>query len=68
MRLLVAEDELDLAEVLAAFLEKDPFIVDTVHDGVDALDHASTGGYDALILDIMMPKLDGLQVLSRLRE
>ena len=68
MRLLVAEDELDLAEVLAAFLEKDQFIVDTFHDGVDALDHASTGGYDALILDIMMPKLDGLQVLSRLRE
>ena len=68
MRLLVAEDELDLAEVLAAFLTKNQYAVDTVHDGAAALDYASTGEYDAIILDIMMPKLDGLAVLTRLRD
>lgn len=68
MRLLIAEDDLDLAEALTAFLEKDQYTVDAVHDGSDALDHAGTGEYDAIILDIMMPKLDGLQVLTRLRD
>lgn len=68
MRLLVAEDELDLAEALTVFLEKNQYTVDAVHDGGAALDYASTGEYDAMILDIMMPKMDGLQVLARLRE
>lgn len=68
MRLLIAEDELDLAEVLTAFLEKNQYAVDAVHDGAAALDYASTGEYDAIILDIMMPKLDGLEVLTRLRD
>jgi DNA-binding response OmpR family regulator len=67
MRLLIAEDELDLAEALAAFLEKNQYAVDVVHDGNAAYDYASTGAYDALILDIMMPGLDGLQVLQKLR-
>ena len=68
MRLLIAEDELDLAEVLTAFLEKNQYTVDAVHDGAAALDYAVTGAYDAVILDIMMPKLDGLEVLTRLRD
>lgn len=68
MRLLVAEDEMDLAEALTVFLEKNQYTVDAVHDGNAALDYASTGEYDAIILDIMMPKMDGLQVLARLRE
>ncbi len=68
MRLLVAEDDLDLAEALTVFLEKNQYTVDAVHDGSAALDYAGTGEYDAIILDIMMPKLDGLQVLTRLRE
>jgi len=68
VRLLIAEDELDLAEVLTAFLEKNQYTVDAVHDGVAALDYAMTGAYDAVILDIMMPKLDGLGVLARLRD
>ncbi len=67
MRLLIAEDDLDLAEVLTAFLEKSQYTVDAVHDGAAALDYAAAGAYDAIILDIMMPKLDGLTVLSRLR-
>lgn len=68
MRLLIAEDELDLAEALTAFFEKNQYTVDAVHDGAAALDYAGVGEYDAIILDIMMPKLDGLQVLTRLRE
>ena len=68
MRLLIAEDDLDLAEALAVFLEKHQYTVDAVHDGSAALDYAGTGDYDAVILDIMMPKLDGLQVLARLRD
>ncbi len=67
MRLLIAEDDLDLAEVLTAFFEKNQYTVDAVHDGAAALDYAAAGAYDAIILDIMMPKLDGLTVLSRLR-
>ncbi|MGM9638230.1 MAG: response regulator transcription factor [Butyricicoccaceae bacterium] len=68
MRLLIAEDELDLAEALTAFFEKNQYSVDAVHDGAAAYDYAVTGGYDAVILDILMPKMDGLQVLRRLRE
>lgn len=67
MRLLIAEDELDLAEALTVFFEKNQFTVDTVNDGQDAYDYASAGGYDAVILDVMMPKLDGIEVLRRLR-
>jgi DNA-binding response OmpR family regulator len=68
MRLLIAEDELDLAEALSAFFEKNQYTVDVVHDGAAAYDHAVTGAYDGVILDVLMPKLDGVQVLKRLRE
>lgn len=68
MRLLIAEDDVDLSEALTAFLEKSQYAVDAVHDGSTALDYAASGEYDAIILDIMMPKMDGLQVLGRLRE
>lgn len=67
MRLLIAEDEADLAEALTAFFEKNQFTVDTVQDGAAAYDYACVGAYDALILDVMMPKLDGVEVLRRLR-
>lgn len=67
MRLLIAEDELDLAEVLTFFFEKNHFSVDAVHDGQDAYDYATAGGYDAIILDVMMPKMNGIEVLQRLR-
>ena len=68
MRLLIAEDELDLAEALTAFLEKNQYTVDAVHDGATALDYAGTGDYDAIILDIMMPGMDGLEMCKRIRE
>lgn len=67
MRLLIAEDELDLAEALTAFFEKNHFSVDAVHNGFDAYEYAASGGYDGVILDVMMPKMNGIQVLERLR-
>lgn len=67
MRLLIAEDDPDLAEALAAFLERNQYTVDAVHNGVDAYDYAMAGCYDGMILDIMMPGMDGLQVLAKLR-
>ena len=67
MKLLIAEDELDLAEALTVFFEKNHFTVDAVHNGLDAYEYAVTGEYDAVILDVMMPKMDGIQVLERLR-
>ena len=66
MRLLIAED--DLAEVLCAFFEKNRFSVDTVNDGFSAYEYASSGEYDAIVLDVMMPKMNGVDVLRRLRE
>ena len=68
MRLLIAEDEPDLAEALAAFFEKNQFSVDTVGDGLSAYEYGASGAYDAIILDIMMPRLNGVEVLRRLRE
>ena len=67
MKLLIAEDEQDLAEALTAFFEKNQFTVDAVSDGQEAYTYASSGGYDAVILDVMMPKLNGVEVLRRLR-
>ena len=67
MRLLIAEDQQDLAEALSSFFEKNHFSVDAVYNGFDAYEYAVTGEYDAVILDVMMPKLDGIQVLQRLR-
>ncbi len=67
MRLLIAEDELNLAEALTVFFEKNHFSVDAVHNGFDAYEYAAAGGYDGVILDVMMPKMNGIQVLERLR-
>lgn len=67
MRLLIAEDELDLAEALTVFFQKNHFSVDAVNDGADAYEYASSGEYDAIILDVMMPKMNGIDVLRKLR-
>lgn len=67
MRILIAEDDLDLNEAIKAFLEKNKFSVESVDNGEDALYYAETMDFDLIILDIMMPKLDGIQVLDKLR-
>lgn len=68
MRILIAEDEVGIAKALKLILEKNRFSVDMVHNGTDALDYLLSVSYDAVVLDIMMPGLDGLEVLSRARE
>lgn len=67
MRLLLAEDERSLSKALTAILEGNCYSVDAVYDGEETLAYLDAGNYDALILDIMMPKLDGLSVLRKLR-
>ncbi len=68
MKILLAEDTRDLNRVLTAALMHEGYEVDSVYDGEEALDRVKTNGYDAMILDIMMPKKDGLSVLRDLRE
>lgn len=68
MRLLLAEDEKDLANALSVILRHSNYSVDTVYNGEDALDYLEDGNYDGAILDIMMPKIDGLTVLKTIRE
>lgn len=68
MRILFAEDEHSLSRAVTALLEKNNYSVDPVYDGEEALAYLEAGNYDALILDIMMPKMDGLEVLRRLRQ
>lgn len=67
MKLLYAEDEPALSEAVVDYLTYHKYIVDAVYDGADAYDYAILGDYDGIILDIMMPKRDGLEVLSALR-
>lgn len=67
MRVLIAEDEIGIAKALKLILEKNRFSVDMVHNGLDALDYMLSVSYDAVVLDIMMPGLDGLEVLKRAR-
>ena len=68
MRLLLAEDEKALSKALVAILERNNYSVDAVYDGQSALDYLETDNYDGVILDIMMPKVDGLTVLKKVRE
>lgn len=68
MKLLLAEDEKALSEAVVDILTYHKYIVDAVYNGEDAYDYAMYGDYDGIILDIMMPKKDGLQVLTELRE
>ena len=67
MRLLYAEDEKSLARAVSAILVKNNYSVDVVHDGESALDYLATGNYDGVILDVMMPKRDGFEVLREMR-
>ena len=68
MRLLLAEDERDLADALEAMLKHNNYSVDTVDNGQDALDYLVLDDYDGAILDVMMPKMDEVTVVKKLRE
>ena len=68
MRLLLAEDERELSNALVTILKKNNYSVDAVYNGEDALDYLEAENYDGVILDIMMPKRDGISVLKCLRE
>ena len=68
MRILLAEDERSLSRAVIALLQKNNYAADAVFDGEEALSYLEAGNYDAVILDIMMPKMDGLTVLRSLRE
>lgn len=67
MRLLVVEDERDLNRVIARRLEKEGYSVDRCFDGEEALDYLVAGEFDAVILDIMLPKYNGLEIVRRMR-
>lgn len=68
MRLLLAEDEKALSNALVVILKHNHYSVDAVYNGQDALDYLKLGNYDGAILDIMMPKMDGITVLKKFRE
>jgi len=68
MKVLMIEDERDLADAVAAILQKNNFTVDNAYDGEYGLDCALTGIYDFIVLDIMLPKMDGLKVLKEMRK
>lgn len=67
MKILVVEDEVRLAEALVQILNKNKYDAESVYDGEAGLDNALTGIYDVIVLDIMLPKMNGLEVLSNLR-
>lgn len=68
MRILLAEDERSLSKAIVALLEKNNYSVDAVYDGEELLTYIEAGNYDAVILDIMMPKLDGISALCEMRK
>ena len=68
MKILLAEDEVDLNNVVTRYLKKNGYSVDNVLDGEEALDYLEYGEYDLVILDIMMPKVDGFEVIKKLRD
>lgn len=68
MRILLAEDEKALSRALVKIFEKNNYSVDAVYNGEDSLMYIESGDYDAAVLDIMMPRMDGITVLKRIRE
>lgn len=68
MRILIVEDEISLAEALTQILKKSNYTADAVHDGISGLDNAMSDIYDVIILDIMLPGMDGISLLKTLRK
>lgn len=67
MRILVVEDEFSLADIIATKLRKEKYNVDVSLDGLDGLDNAFSGVYDLIILDVMLPKINGIEILKEIR-
>ena len=67
MRILLADDEWEITRALKIMLERSQYTVDVAEDGAQALDYLENGSYDAVVLDVMMPQVDGLTVLRRMR-
>ena len=67
MRVLIAEDEVAKAKAMKLLLEKSKYSVDIVHNGNNAWDYVSDGGYEVVVLDIMMPGMNGIEVLKKMR-
>lgn len=68
MKILVVDDEKRLADTIKSILEEEKYIVDVVYDGQDAYDYIISDNYDAVVLDIMLPKLSGIEVVKLLRK
>lgn len=68
MRVLIVEDEVRLAEALGQIMEEQKYAVDIVYDGQDGLDYGRSGQYDVIVLDVMLPKRDGFEVVKMLRD
>ena len=67
MKILLVEDEIDLNNIVTKYLKKNGYSVDSVFDGEEALDYLKSGEYDLVILDIMLPKINGFEVIKELR-
>lgn len=68
MRILIIEDELKIADVIASRLRKEQYVVDVFDDGEEGLDNALTNIYDLIILDVMLPKINGFDILKEIRQ
>ena len=67
MRLLVVDDDIELCSLLEEFLRREGYTVESVHEGKTGLEKALQGGYDLIVLDVMLPGMDGFEILKRLR-
>lgn len=68
MKVLIVEDEIRLADTLSQIMSQNKYLVDTVHDGADGLDYAMSNRYDIIVLDVMLPKRNGFEVVKALRK
>lgn len=68
MKVLIVDDEVKLADVLGEIMRRNKFVVDVVYDGEDGYFYAKKGDYDVVVLDVMMPGMDGFQVVQKLRQ
>ena len=68
MRVLIVEDEIHLADTLGEIMKSNKFSADVVYDGEDGFDYAMSGNYDVIVMDIMMPKMNGFDVVKKMRK